>query len=247
MGEASQRQQDRRRRAEKAQGIPDERVAEDEVGAKEFKPSREVTNKQMIAWAVSGKEFYPGFAEECARWDDAWSRVVSEQREKDTDRADLLHPQLEQDEDGRQYMYDNEAVINDPDDPEKRVRGYQLFHSQGYRWQRPRSPEIGRQDSLPIGMTRKTSGPSCTPSQIPDRNRECDANRPQCNRIVEDQIIRMWLQKTRVALGRYAKWTAYSVTRHERERLLGGQRCRRAALGRCPSLVYPWPDGRRGP
>lgn len=114
----------------------DPNEAEDEDGytvpipeglTKEFKPSREVTNKQMIAWAVSGKEPYPGFAEECARWDAAWSRVASEQREKDTGHADLrvpsVHPQPEQDEDGRQYMYDNEAVINEINDPEDAENG----------------------------------------------------------------------------------------------------------------------------
>lgn len=53
----------------------------------------------------------------------------------------------------------------------------------------------------------------------PDKTREYDANRQKCDRIVEDQIIRVWLQKTRATHGRYAIWTAYPITGQEREKL----------------------------
>ena len=86
-----------------------------------FTPSKAVTDRQMLDWATKHKEPYPGFAEEFERWDSGWADVASRQREQDSGQEDLrvesVHPQPEQDADGNQYIYRNEAIVNEINDP----------------------------------------------------------------------------------------------------------------------------------
>lgn len=93
--------------------------------SKEFTPSRPVSDEQYAAWATRREEPYPGFAEEIDSWDRAWSEVASAQRREDTGQDDLqvpsVHPDPEQDQEGRPIVYANEPIINevnDPDDPD---------------------------------------------------------------------------------------------------------------------------------
>jgi hypothetical protein len=53
----------------------------------------------------------------------------------------------------------------------------------------------------------------------PQRTREYDANREKRDRIVDGQIIRVWLQKTHATQRRYTVWTAYPISEQERARL----------------------------
>lgn len=62
----------------------------------------------------------------------------------------------------------------------------------------------------------------------PDRSREYGTNRQKCDRIIEDQIVRVWLQKTRTTQGRYTVWTAYPITGQERGKLWATMQTRSA-------------------
>jgi hypothetical protein len=83
---------------------------------KEFHPSKPVTNAQFIAYETEGREPYPGYAEELARWqdmNDQWQHRVLEAQGGDTDEPSE-HVKVRPLPEGTPII--NE--ITDPNDPE---------------------------------------------------------------------------------------------------------------------------------
>lgn len=67
---------------------------------RDFHPSKPVTNKQTLDFEAYGREPYPGYAEEYARWEQAWRDVDDAQDEADGNHIPemvLGHPSPEYD------------------------------------------------------------------------------------------------------------------------------------------------------
>lgn len=82
----------------------------------DFKPSRPVTQQQMLAYDLHGKEPYPGYGEEMRKWEDAWEEINRAQL-----RADGADPVVidlptrtpEYDTDGNLTTFDETVVIDE--------------------------------------------------------------------------------------------------------------------------------------
>lgn len=84
----------------------------------EFEPSQKVTWQQKVDFEATGKEPYPGYADELAEWERQWELVNEAQAEADGDHWQTLDPVLADPEytpdTGEPIEYDEPNIDIDP-------------------------------------------------------------------------------------------------------------------------------------